>query len=267
MAARWVKSFVKIIAVFFSVVYVISFTNSIFGGWWDNLMTPFRGILVDTAGAGSAMSAARESKDYFRRHGERVDFMFEDIDMVSLKTRGLDVYRIEITEMFIGKLSLFRSIVYEQNKNIIKVEVTPYRGTASWTAQIEPLPFGTYYIVAELTENGETCILMEKGGQKSAVRASDATALYDKLLSYGIERIIDYNAFKQDGISCYEVARVREYSTPSNTSYYPGIFLREYLSMPGGYYMETNSGYRHIIEAYFHYSRVNSAVPRLSDYQ
>ena len=182
MAARWIKRFVKIIAAFFAVVFVISFTNSIFGGWWDNLMLGFRGLIVDTAGTGSAMSAARESHDYFRRHGERVDFLFEDIDAVSLKTRELDVYRIEITEMFIGDLNLFRSIVYEQNKSVIKVEVTPYRGTVSWTAQIEPLPFGTYYVVTELTENGETYILMEKGGQKSAARAQDAPALYDKLL-------------------------------------------------------------------------------------
>ena len=247
-----------------ALVIAITITNSIFGGWWDNFMLGFRGFVVDTAGIDSAMSAAHESHDYFRRHGERVDFMIEDIDAVSLKARELDVYRIEITEMFIGSLSLFRSIVYEQNEGVIKVDVTPYRETVGWTAQIEPLPFGTYHII---TEDGETTILMESEGQKSAVRATDAPAVYDKLMSYGIERLIDYNAFKQDGISCYEAARVREYSTLSSTTYYPGIFLREYQSRPGAYYMETNDGYRHIVEAYFHYSKVNGEVPLLGDYQ
>jgi hypothetical protein len=249
----------KIIAGVIGWVIAITITNSIFGGWWDKLMIPFRGGSLE-----SAISAAHESHDYFRRHGERINFLFEDIDAVSLKTRTLNVYRIEITEQFIGYLSLFRSIIFERNEGVIKVEVTPYRGTADWTAQIEPLPFGTYYIV---TEDGETYILMETDEQKSAVRAADASALYDKLLSYGIERLINYNAFKQDSISCYEAARVREYSTLSNTAYFPGIFLREYQSMPGGYYMEQSDGYRHIIEAYFHYSRVNSTVPRVNDYQ
>jgi hypothetical protein len=263
MAARWIKRIIKTIAALFAVVFVIAFTNSIFGGWWDNLMLGFREVIVDTKGVDSAMSAAHESKDYFRRHGERVDFLFEDIDMVSLKTREIDVYWIEVWEQFIGKSTLRRLVVFDQNQNVIKVEITSHGEGVDWTAEIELLPFGTYYII---TESGENYILTERDGQKSAVRASDATALYDKLMSYGIERLIDYDAFKQDGISCYEAARVREYSTLSSTAYFPGIYLREYQSRPGAYYMETNDGYRHIIEAYFHYSKVNSTAPRLGDY-
>ena len=264
MAARLVWLVLKIMAGIVTLMLAITITNSIFGGWWDSLMTGFRGLLVNIGGTDSAVSVAQESHDWFRRHGRHVDFLFEDIDAVALKTRELDVYRIEITEKLIGRSSLFRSIIFEQNKDVIRVEVTPYRATAGWKAQIEQLPFATYYIVAG---KGENYVLMEADGHKSAARASDIAALYDQLLSYGIERIIDYSAFKKDGISCHEAASVREYSTLSGTAYYPGIFLREYQSRPLGYYMEKNHGHRHIIEAYFNYSGVNNTVPKLGDYQ
>jgi len=47
-----------------------------------------------------------------------------------------------------------------------------------------------------------------------------------------------------------------------------GVFLREYDSIPGGYMMKYyTDNLLHEIRAMFHYTKVNSTAPKLSDYQ
>ena len=262
------KITIAIVAV--GIIFVL--LNSFFM-WFEGIALPFRSWFVDNVGGqDSAMRAAHESDKYFRSNGEKIEFLFEDIDAVAVKARELDVYKIEITERFVGdKTSMHRDIVFESNEGVIKVNVKPSHVPASPVdfikAEINSLPFGTYYII---TENGETYILIEADKKKSAVKVADNKTLYDKLLSYGIEKIIDYNAFKRNDVSCYEAAKVREYSTPDPDGMegYPGNYLREYQSMPGGYYIKVDrGGYKHEIKADFYYSKVNSKIPQLSDYQ
>ena len=240
-----------------------------FFGWTEGIFAPLRGI-----------SSAHETDDYFRRHGERVDFLFEDIDAVSIKINEISVYKIEVREMFQddrGWSTMQRDIIFEQNEGVIKIEVKPEqapdenrRGTSDFYdrvfAEIDLLPFGTYHII---TEDGERYILTEN--PKSAVRAADNPALYDKLMSFSIERIIDFEELKRNDLSCFEAGRVREYSTADKDMGhlgYAGMFLREYESTPGGYLMKYHADdILHEIRAMFFYSKVNSKIPRISDYR
>ena len=261
-----------------------------FFDWSERVTLPVR----EWFGGKPAMSVAYEDDGYFRKFGTRVDYLTEDIETLAIRSMGITEYKIIITERIAdlnyGALNpsyfiVEQSITFEHHDTVIKVDVSPVLNQpasapnfyGSLFTEYRLLPYGTYYIV---TEDGETYILMDTGiangtkianRTKSVVRASDNPMLYDKLLSFGIERIIDYDAFTGGDISCYEAAGVREYSAPlSYDASVSGIFLREYESKPVSYQMvheNNDEGTRHFIRTDFHYLGVNNKTPKLSDYQ
>ena len=259
---------IAVIIGFFAVLIVLTSVFTDFVDWTEGLFAPRRGI-----------SAAHETDDYFRRHGERVDFLLEDIDAVRIKINEISVCKIETREMFQDTRiwsTVQRDIVFEQNEGVIRVEVKPVqipnenrRGTSAFYdrvfEEIDLLPFGTYHIV---TEDGEKYILTEQ--PKSAIRAADNPVLYDKLMSFSIERIIDFEELKNSNLACFEAGRVREYSASNifGLSPYAGMFLREYEAIPGGYLMKYHDDdFLHEVRAMFFYTGVNSRVPRINDYR
>ena len=262
-------------------------------GWLDAIFIPVQTFIGNTFGEGAAIRVAYETDDYFRTHGEKIDHLIEDIERVAIKTNEINEYRIKITDSLIDRnyglvtnpraFYIEQKITFEHHPDVIKVQVTS--GTLQQGdkaayydklfAEYRLLPFGTYFIV---TIDGEKYILMNRGQgdgnympRKSAVKAADSPALYDRLMSYSIERIIDYAPFKGSDITCFEVSNVREYSIPvSGMPNWANIFLREYNSKPGAYLMKYENepeNMRREIKAEFYYSRVNSKVPKLNDYQ
>lgn len=253
-------------------------------GVFEEKMLPFREWVVDTFGESSALELARESDDYFLENGTLIDFSFDEITAISDQSKNINEYKIEITEK-INRSQLYivvQKITFEFQKDVIKVEVTPKRAEKAKNethynklfTDLHLLPFGTYYIV---TENDEKHILIDSGagdGQenktKTAIRATDNKALYNKLMSYGIEQIIDYKTIQKKDVSCYEFAKVREYSSPSSTLQGVSEFhLRVYDSKPGRYLMRndnTKEKIYHEILCDFYYSGVNKKLPKRSEY-
>ena len=262
-------------------------------GWLEFALLPLREWYTDTFGENASISVAHESEDYFRKRGTKIDFLFEDIDEIAVGAKEINEYKIKITEKIIDKnygdvrnnaaFYIEQNIIFEKSESVIKVQVmakkTQQGNKASYYdtlfAEYRLLPFGTYYIVTASdvgTDNGEIVILSDAGegdGQmrrkKTKVKAADNPALYDRLLSYGIDRIIDYTAFKGDNISCFEAANIREYSVPDgDMTEWARIYLREYKSKPGGYLMKTEiaaDGVKTERKADFYYTGVKVKAP------
>ena len=254
-----------------------------FAGWLEKAIAPVRGWFGD----GLAISVAYESENYFRKSGTQTDFQYSDMEAIADKAKEINEYKIKITETIADKKNLNaffvrQNIVFERSEDMIKVQVSPDKtqqgNRASFYEKLfeeyRLLPFGLYYII---TENGETCILMNSGQgdgnymkKKSTVKASENKALYEKILSYGMDKIIDYKAFKGNNVSCYEAAGVREYSTPGERDYWTDVYLREYQSKPGGYLMKYDipkEDIRREIKADFYYSGIDKKLPKINEFK
>jgi ribosomal protein S27E len=260
-------------------------------GWLDAVFVPARAWMGERLGLDFALSAAYEDDNYFRTTGTRIDFNPGDIEAISARANEIQEYRIRITETMSdieygifnpGLFIVEQNILFERSVNVIRVQVSPLRTQQGNRVAFydrlfdtyQLLPFGTYYIV---TENDETYILMNVGlgdgnymKRRSVIRAAENPALYNRLLSYGISRIINFNAFQSSNVSAFEAAGLREFSIASpDDENWPDIFLREYQSMPGAYLMRSyleNGNVRHVTRAQFYYSRINTNVPSVNDW-
>ena len=266
-----------------------------FFAWSERFFDPVRGWMGTVFGENFAMGVARETDDYFRHVGSRIDWLMEDIEAVAIHSAQIDTYKITVTETLAdprqgflnpGFFLVEQHIIFERRGDIIKVQVIPQETVLADRAlfyeslffDFRLLPFGVYYII---TENEERYILMYTGRfdgnyrrERTVARAADNMPLYNRLMSYSIENIINVDAFMdvRDDIACFEVSGgMREYST-LDFGDYSDIFLRELNSVPAAYRMKYTfeaENLRREIRALFSYkdSDIVTEVPLRDDWR
>ena len=278
-----------IILVLLTPVLIASFAAS------EKFFDPVRGRLGDIFGTDFAMRVAAETHEYFRAVGTQIEWQQEDFEAIAARSREIDTYRITIDESFSdprfgflnpGWFNVEQHIIFERRGDLFKIQVIPQEVNLSDRAlfyeslfrNYRLIPFGIYYIA---NIDGERYILMYSGRfdgnymrEMSAIRVSANMALYNRLMSYSIENIIDFQALRNRGeVECFQVSGgMREYSIrDENSEDHSDVFLRELRAMPAAYLMKfelPNDNLRRQIKAQFSYNdrRINSNVPLLSDY-
>jgi len=282
----------KVLIVLF---IILTPTLIAFFAWSEKVFDPVRGLVGKVLGNDVELAVAFETDEYFRTIGKKIDWQWGDLEAIIARSKELDTYRITINEVFSDPKSgflnpgLFRveqHIIFESRENLIKIQIIPQEIVLSDRAifyeslfrNYHLAPFGIYYIIPI---DGEKHILMYSGQidgnymrKRSVVRARDNMALYNKLMSYSIENIIDYTALRnKNDLECFQVSGgMREYSTQdADSENYSDIYLRVLRSMPAAYLMKydiSRDNLRRRISAEFSYNdrRINKTVPLMSDF-